>query len=66
LQQYQYSEGVGEEFKERFNKPEHGLLLELLRPYKDSKLSFQIYLRDEIIGYRSIDKLYNISINDVL
>lgn len=66
LQQYRYSEGVGEEYKELFYKPEHGLLLELLRPYKDSKLSFQIYLRDEIVGYSRIDKLFNISINDVL
>ena len=66
LQQYQYSEGVGEKYKEIFQKPEHGLLLKLLRPYKNSKVSFQIYLRDEIVGYSSIDKLYNISINDVL
>jgi len=66
LQQYQYSEGVGNEYKEIFHKPEHGMLLELLRPYKDAKLSFHIYLRDEIVGYRSIDKLYNISIDDVL
>ena len=66
LQQYQFSEGVGEKYKELFHKPEHGLLLNLLRPYKDLKLSFHIYLRNEIVGYRSIDKLYNISINDVL
>jgi pyruvate formate lyase activating enzyme len=66
LQQYQYSEGVGERYKNIFKKPEHGVLLELLQPYKDSKLSFHIYLRDEIVGYSSIDKLYNISINDVL
>lgn len=65
LQQYQYSDGVGEEYKETFRKPEHGTLLEILRKYKDSKLPFKIFLRDEIIGYKGIDNLYNLSIDDV-
>ena len=58
LQQYQYSEGVGVEYKEKFQKPEHIILLDLLRPYKDLVLSFNIFLRDDIIGYCIIDKLY--------
>lgn len=58
LQQYQYSEGVGEENKEKFQKPEHITLLNILKSYKDLDLPFKIFLRDEIIGYCSIDKLY--------
>ncbi len=57
LQQYQFLEGVGEEFKRVFSKPEHDVLLNLLKPYKDEKFPFKIYLRDEIVGYCSIDEL---------
>jgi pyruvate formate lyase activating enzyme len=59
LQQYQYSEGVGEEHKQKFQKPEHITLLNILKPYKNMDLPFQIYLRDEISGYKKIDKLYD-------
>jgi pyruvate formate lyase activating enzyme len=59
LQQYQYSEGVGEEHKLKFQKPEHITLLNILKPYKNMKLPFQIYLRDDIVGYNKIDQLYN-------
>lgn len=59
LQQYQYSEGVGEEHKQRFQKPEHLSLLNILKPYKNMDLPFQIYLRDDIVGYSMIDKLYD-------
>jgi len=58
LQQYQYSEGVGEENKLKFKKPEHFTLLNILKPYKNMDFSFQIYLRDDVIGYSKIDKLY--------
>ncbi len=51
LQQYQFFEGVGEEFKKIFSKPEHDLLVKLLEPYKDVHLPFKIFLRDEIVGY---------------
>ena len=54
LQQYQYLEGVGEQFKEIFQKPEHDALVNLLRSYKEKNFPFQIFLRDEIIGYRDI------------
>ena len=57
LQQYQYSEGVGDEYKEKFKKPEHDALIDLLRPYKDLVLSFNIFLRDEIVGYSKIEKV---------
>ncbi|MFW9881068.1 MAG: anaerobic ribonucleoside-triphosphate reductase activating protein [Candidatus Thorarchaeota archaeon] len=57
LQQYQFFEGVGEEFKEIFSKPEHEVLVNLLQPYKDLDLAFKIFLRDEIVGYRSFDEL---------
>lgn len=59
LQQYQYSEGVGDEYKEKFQKPEHDALIDLLRPYKDLVLSFNIFLRDEVVGYSKIEKLFN-------
>ncbi|MHA1461328.1 MAG: anaerobic ribonucleoside-triphosphate reductase activating protein [Promethearchaeota archaeon] len=58
LQQYQYSEGVGEEHKQKFKKPEHITLLNILKPYRKMELTFQIYLRDDIVGYSMIDKLY--------
>ncbi|MFX1417442.1 MAG: anaerobic ribonucleoside-triphosphate reductase activating protein [Promethearchaeota archaeon] len=57
LQQYQFFEGVGEKFKEIFSKPEHEVLVNLLRPYRDIDLAFKIFLRDEIVGYCNIDKL---------
>ena len=58
LQQYQYSEGVGEENKTKFLKPEHFTLLNILKPYKNMNLPFRIYLRDDVVGYSKIDKLY--------
>jgi pyruvate formate lyase activating enzyme len=58
LQQYQYSEGVGEEHRQKFQKPEHITLLNILKPYRNMNLPFQIYLRDDIVGYGMIDKLY--------
>ncbi|MFW9875052.1 MAG: anaerobic ribonucleoside-triphosphate reductase activating protein [Candidatus Thorarchaeota archaeon] len=57
LQQYQFLEGVGEEFKKIFSKPEHDFLVKLLKPYKDLKLPFKIFLRDEIVGYSAINKI---------
>lgn len=57
LQQYQFFEGVGEQFKEIFSKPEHEILLNLLKPYKNVDLPFDIFLRDEIVGYSKIDVL---------
>jgi len=66
LQQYQYSEGVGEENKDKFQKPEHITLLNILKPYKELILPFNIYLRDEILGYSSIDKLFNVSLDDII
>jgi len=58
LQQYQYSEGVGEENRLKFQKPEHITLLNILKPYRNMELPFQIYLRDDIVGYSMIDKLF--------
>lgn len=57
LQQYQYREGVGERFKDVFLKPEHDVLHNLLKPFKGLRLPFKIFLRDEIVGYCSIDEL---------
>lgn len=66
LQQYQYSEGVGVENKDKFQKPEHITLLNILKPYRKLILPFEIYLRDEIVGYSGINKLYNVSLDDIL
>jgi pyruvate formate lyase activating enzyme len=57
LQQYQFFEGVGEEFKKIFSKPEHEALINLLIPHQDQNFPFKIYLRDEIVGYSSITEL---------
>lgn len=57
LQQYQYFEGVGEEFKKIFSKPEHDVLLKLLNLYKEWELPFKLFLRDDIVGYCNIDEL---------
>ncbi|MFX1452680.1 MAG: hypothetical protein ACFFCM_17715, partial [Promethearchaeota archaeon] len=58
LQQYQYSEGVGKEFENKFLKPSHLALLNILRPYKDLTLPFEIYIRDDIVGYSSLSDLF--------
>lgn len=58
LQQYQFLEGVGEEFKKIFSKPEHDLLVNLVKPYKDVKLPFKVFLRDEIVGYCNINEIW--------
>lgn len=57
LQQYQFSEGVGEEFKKIFSKPEHELFVNLVKPFKKLDLPFSIFLRDEIVGYCNIKEL---------
>ncbi len=59
LQQYQYSEGVGKEFKEKLHSPPHLTLLTILKPYKDFNLPFEIYIRDEIVGYCKVSNLFN-------
>lgn len=60
LQQYQFLEGVGEEFKKIFSKPEHDTLINILRPYRDIELElpFRIFLRDEIVGYCAINEIF--------
>ncbi|MFX1281518.1 MAG: anaerobic ribonucleoside-triphosphate reductase activating protein [Promethearchaeota archaeon] len=57
LQQYQFSEGVGEDFKMIFSKPEHDSLVSVVESYKKLDLPFKIYLRDEIVGYCNINDL---------
>ncbi len=59
LQQYQFFEGVGEDFKKIFLKPEHELLVDLLIPYKKKDLAFKLFLRDDIVGYCNINELEN-------
>jgi len=57
LQQYQFSEGVGEEFKRIFSKPEHDLIVNLVKPFNELDLPFNIFIRDEIVGYCNIKDL---------
>jgi len=59
LQQYQYSDGVGIEYKDKFRIPTHDLLLNILKPYKFLELPFEIYLRDNVVGYCSLNDLFN-------
>lgn len=59
LQQYQYSDGVGIECKDKFQTPTHDLLLDILSPYKSLELPFEIYLRDNVVGYCNINNLFN-------
>jgi pyruvate formate lyase activating enzyme len=63
LQQYQYSEGVEEKYKDKFQKPTHGAMIDILRKYQYADLSFKIYTRNEVIGYESLndilDRLYS-------
>ncbi|MGV9173141.1 MAG: anaerobic ribonucleoside-triphosphate reductase activating protein [Promethearchaeia archaeon] len=56
LQQYQYNEGVQEEFKDKFEKPPHFELVNILKPYAEKECSYRIFLRDEAIGYEEINK----------
>jgi pyruvate formate lyase activating enzyme len=57
VQQYQYSDGVGDKYKDQYKKPEHGVLVDILRPFNDLAFPFDIFLRDEIEGYISLEKL---------
>ena len=57
LQQYQYSDGVGEEYKDSFQKPTHGAMLDILRRYNDSDLSFKIFIRNDVVGYEELGKI---------
>ena len=59
LQQYQYSEGVGEEYRKKFHTPSHITLLNILKPYKNHDFAFDIYLRDNIVGYCKLLELLN-------
>jgi pyruvate formate lyase activating enzyme len=58
LQQYQYSEGVGEKFQNQFKKPQHNTLLKIIKPYLDKDLSFNIYIRDDIEAYAEIHEIF--------
>jgi len=59
LQQYQFLEGVGEEYKKVFSTPEHEMLVNLLKSYKDLKLPFSLFLRDDKVGFCNIKKLFD-------
>lgn len=59
LQQYQYSEGVGEDFKDAFQKPEHDTLLNILKPYNKIEFPFKIYLRDDFVGFCNLNELFD-------
>lgn len=57
LQQYQYSEHVGEKYKEIYYIPEHNTLLKILNEYKKLDFPFKIYIRDNVVGYSNINEL---------
>ena len=51
LQQYQFSEGVGNDLKDKFEKPQHAILIDMLKPYQQVILPFKIFIRDDVVGY---------------
>ena len=51
LQQYQFSEGVGYDLKDKFEKPQHAILIDILKPYRQVILPFKIFIRDDVVGY---------------
>jgi pyruvate formate lyase activating enzyme len=57
IQQYQYSEGVGKEYKDKFQKTTHSDIYHLLEPYAKKSFPFEIYVRDDIVGYMSLEKI---------
>ncbi len=59
LQQYNYSEGVGKEFRNKFHKPSHLSLVNILGSYKNRNVPFEIYLRDDIVGYCMLKEIFN-------
>jgi Mg2+/Co2+ transporter CorB len=59
LQQYQYSETIGEKYKEIYYIPEHITLIKVLEDYKKRKNLFKLFIRDNVIGYRNIREIKN-------
>ncbi|MEE9379021.1 MAG: anaerobic ribonucleoside-triphosphate reductase activating protein [Candidatus Lokiarchaeia archaeon] len=59
LQQYQYSETIGEKYREIYYIPEHFILIKILEDYKKSKNPFKLFIRDNVVGYRNIRKIKN-------
>ena len=55
LQQFQFSEGVGNDLKDKFEKPLHTILIEILKPYLQVILPFKIFIRDDVVGYSEIN-----------
>jgi pyruvate formate lyase activating enzyme len=59
LQQYQYSETIGEKYKEIYYIPEHITLIKVLEDYKKGKNLFKLFIRDNVVGYRNIREIKN-------
>ncbi|MFX0180827.1 MAG: anaerobic ribonucleoside-triphosphate reductase activating protein [Candidatus Hodarchaeota archaeon] len=57
LQQYQYSDGVGEKYKEIYHMPEHVTLLQIIRKYRKKDLPFDVFIRDNVVGYKNINEI---------
>jgi pyruvate formate lyase activating enzyme len=55
LQQYQFSEGVGNDLKDKFEKPQHAILIDIVKPYQQVILPFKIFIRDDVVGYSEIN-----------
>jgi pyruvate formate lyase activating enzyme len=55
LQQYQYSDEVGEKYKEIYHMPEHVTLLNIIMKYRKKNLPFEIFIRDNVVGYKNIN-----------
>ncbi len=57
LQQYQYSDGVGEKYKEIYHMPEHVTLLKIIDKYRKKDFLFDIFIRDNVVGYKNINEI---------
>jgi hypothetical protein len=42
---------VTENYKDKFQKPDHISLINILKPYSKLELPFGIFIRDDIVGY---------------
>ena len=55
---FEYLNG-DKEYKDKFQKPEYITILNILKPYRIEATPFDIFLRNEIVGYKDIREIFN-------
>lgn len=58
LKQYEYLKGVGEEFKKKYQKPEHIDLINVFKPYMNKTFPYEMYLEDDVYKHAEIHKVF--------